>query len=40
LLFDVNTTTASWGAYPLFAVWSNEPGDGYSAAFTGNVDGV
>lgn len=40
LLFDVNTTTASWGAYPLFAVWSNEPGDGYSAAFTGKLDGV
>jgi PEP-CTERM motif len=40
LLFDVNTTTASWGAYPLFAVWSNAPGDGYSAAFTGKLDGV
>ena len=40
LLFDVNTTTAAWGAYPLFAVWSNAPGDGYSAAFTGKVDGV
>jgi hypothetical protein len=40
LLFDVNTTTASWGAYPLFAVWSNAPGDGYSAAFTGNLEGV
>jgi hypothetical protein len=40
LLFDVNTTTAVWGAYPLFAVWSNAPGDGYSAAFTGVVDGV
>jgi PEP-CTERM motif len=40
LLFDVNTTTPVWGAYPLFAVWSNAPGDGYSAAFTGVVDGV
>ena len=40
LLFDVNTTTPVWGAYPLFAVWSNTLGDGYSAAFTGVVDGV
>jgi hypothetical protein len=40
LLFDVNTTAASWGGYPLFAVRSNEPGDGYSAAFTGKLDGV
>ena len=40
LLFDVNTATAAWGAYPLFAVWSNAPGDGYSAAFTGKLDGV
>jgi PEP-CTERM motif len=40
LLFDVNTTTAAWGGYPLFAIWSNAPGDGYSAAFAGVVDGV
>jgi hypothetical protein len=40
LLFDVNTTTAAWGAYPLFAVWSNAPGDGYSAAFSGKLDDV
>ena len=40
LLFDVNTTTPVWGAYPLFAIWSNMPQDGYSAAFTGVVDGV
>ena len=40
MLFDVNTTRRSWRAYPLFAVWSNAPGDGYSAAFTGKVDGV
>jgi PEP-CTERM motif len=26
------------GAYPLFAVWSNTPQAGYSAAFTGVVD--
>jgi PEP-CTERM motif len=40
LLFDVNTTTPEWGAYPLFAIWSNTPQEGYSAAFTGMVDGV
>ena len=40
LLFDVNTTTPVWGAYPLFAIWSNAPQDGYSAAFTGRVNGV
>jgi hypothetical protein len=40
LLFDVNTTTAKWGAYPLFTIWSNTPQSGYSAAFTGVVDGV
>jgi hypothetical protein len=37
LLFDVNTTTPVWGAYPLFAIWSNTPQAGYSAAFTGVV---
>jgi hypothetical protein len=37
---EVNVTSPAWGAYPLFAVWSNSPGDGYSAAFTGNLDGV
>jgi hypothetical protein len=40
LLFDVNTTTPVSGAYPLFAVWSNTAQGGYSAAFTGVVDGV
>ena len=40
LLFDVNTTTAKWGAYPLFTIWSNTPQAGYSAAFTGVVDGA
>ena len=40
LLFDVNTTTPVWGAYPLFAIWSNTSQAGYSAAFTGVVDGV
>ncbi len=40
LLFDVDTTTAVSGAYPLFAIWSNTPQVGYSAAFTGKVDGV
>jgi hypothetical protein len=37
LLFDVNTTTAKSEAYPLFAIWSNTPQAGYSAAFTGVV---
>jgi hypothetical protein len=32
LLFDVNTTTPVWGAYPLFAIWSNTSQAGYSAA--------
>jgi hypothetical protein len=40
LLFDVNTTTPVWGAYPLFAIWSNTSQAGYSAAVTGVVDGV
>ena len=40
LLFDVNTTTAVWGTYPLFAVRSNAPGDGYSTALTGKLDGI
>ena len=40
LLFDVNTTAPAWGAYPLFAIWSNAPQGGYSAAFTGAVNGV
>jgi PEP-CTERM motif len=38
LLFDVGTTTAQWGAFPLFTIWS--AGDGYAAAFTGNVGGA
>ena len=40
LLFDVTTPpnpTAKWGAYPLFAIWSNKPLPGYGAAFTGKV---
>src|ERR1700727_3892860 len=39
LLFDVGTTTAQFGAFPLFTVWSNG-GDSYAAAFTGNVGGT
>jgi hypothetical protein len=39
LLFDVGTTTAQFGAYPLFTVWSSG-GDAYAAAFTGNVGGT
>jgi PEP-CTERM motif len=39
LLFDVGTTTAEFGVYPLFAIWSN--GDGsYGSAFSGDVAGV
>ena len=38
LLFDVGTTTAEWGLHPLFAIWSE--GNGYGAAFTGDVNGV
>jgi hypothetical protein len=38
LLFDVDTTTAQQGDFPLFAIWSN--GTGYDAAFTGNVGGT
>ncbi|MCW6511854.1 hypothetical protein M8523_28245 [Hyphomicrobiales bacterium BP6-180914] len=39
LLFDVGTTTASFGAFPLFAVYSNGNGT-YGAASTGNVGGT
>jgi hypothetical protein len=39
LLFDVGTSTASFGAYPLLALYSN--GDGtFGAAFTGTVNNV
>ena len=38
LLFDVGTTTAVQGGFPLFAIWSE--GTGYAAAFTGNVGGT
>jgi hypothetical protein len=36
LLFDVGTTTAAWGSFPLFGFWSN--GDGsFSSVFDGKV---
>ena len=38
LLFDVDTTTAVQGGFPLFAIWSD--GTGYASAFTGNVGGT
>jgi hypothetical protein len=38
LLFDVGTTTAVQGGFPLFAIWSEATG--YAAAFTGNVGGT
>ena len=39
LLFDVGTTTASFGQFPLLALFSN--GDGtFGSAFTGNVLGT
>ena len=39
LLFDVGTTTAAFGQFPLFGVANN--GDNtYSAIFTGSVNGV
>jgi hypothetical protein len=38
LLFDVGTTTAVQGGFPLFAIWSD--GTGYASAFTGNVGGT
>lgn len=39
LLFDVGTTTAEFGKFPLFTIWSNGAG-GYDSAFTGKVGGT
>lgn len=39
LLFDVGTTTAAFGQFPLFNVYSNGNGT-YGAGFTGNVNGT
>lgn len=39
LVFDVGTTTAAFGQYPLFGVYNNGD-DTYGAVFTGQVNGV
>lgn len=39
LLFDVGTSVASWGAYPLFGFWSNSDGT-FASIFDGKVAGT